>query len=107
QVHLVAGLRAGGPVPGPLRCLGWLYRWTLGIAFGVPLDPLPGWLGGGQRFTQILFQVLFGLAVHDPTCPAQLARRDVLARFPLQSEGPFVHVELLAKANFLSCLMDE
>jgi hypothetical protein len=107
RVQMVAGSRTGSKVPGPLRLLGWLYRWTLRIAFGVPQDPLPGWLGGRQRCTQMLFRVLFGLRLHDPACPMWLALREVASRFPLQSEGPFVHVELLAKVNFAGCVLDE
>jgi hypothetical protein len=106
-VHLVVGYRTGTPVPVLLRWLGRLYRWTLRIAFGILPEPLPGWLGGRQRCVKRLFQLLFGLRVHDPTCPVQLARREVLARLPVQSDGIFVHVEVLAKANFLGCIMDE
>jgi hypothetical protein len=107
KVHLVVGARTGSRVPAMLRWLGWLYRWTLRIAFGVELEPLPGWLGGRQRFAQLVLHVLFGLRLRDPACPMQLVRRAVLARVPLQSEGRFVHVEVLAKANFLGCMMDE
>ena len=52
-------------------------------------------------------RVLFGLRHHDVACPFRLMRRDILARIPIQSNGPFAHVELLAKANFLGCLMGE
>ena len=34
-------------------------------------------------------------------------RRDIFGRIPLQSDGPFVHVEMLAKANFLGGIMAE
>ena len=35
------------------------------------------------------------------------AIREILPRIPIQSRGPFAHVELLAKANFLGHLMGE
>ncbi len=43
----------------------------------------------------------------DVLCPYRLMRRDIFGRIPLQSDGPFVHVEILAKANFLGCIMAE
>ena len=36
-----------------------------------------------------------------------LPRRDILPRIPLQSDGPMAHVELLAKANYLGCVLGE
>jgi hypothetical protein len=54
-----------------------------------------------------LARVLFGVRQHDITCPFRLHRRDIFARIPLQSDGPFVHVEILAKANFLGLVMGE
>ena len=69
--------------------------------------PLPGWLGARRRLGGLLARVLFGVRHHDPACPFRLLRRDILARIPLQSKGPFAHVELLAKANFLGHLMGE
>ena len=37
----------------------------------------------------------------------KLFRRSVVSRMEIQSDGEFVHTELLAKANFLGTLMDE
>lgn len=50
---------------------------------------------------------VFGVRVRDVNCAFKLCRRDVFSRIPLQSTGPFVHVEILAKANFLGCVLDE
>lgn len=50
---------------------------------------------------------VFGVRVRDADCAFKLCRREVFARIPLQSAGPFVHVEILAKANFLGCVFDE
>ncbi len=52
-------------------------------------------------------RLLFGVPYRDPGCPFRLFRRDIFARIPLQSKGPFVHVEIVAKANFLGCLLGE
>ena len=37
----------------------------------------------------------------------KIFRRSIFARIPIQSDGPFIHAEILAKANFLGCLMTE
>jgi glycosyltransferase involved in cell wall biosynthesis len=106
-VHLISGSRAGAAIPGLLRLLGKLYRGVVYLVFQVSLDPPPGWHGWRHRFEHLLYRALFGLRLHDPMCPFKLFRREVFARFPVQSEGPFVQVEMLAKTNFLGCLMDE
>jgi glycosyltransferase involved in cell wall biosynthesis len=107
EVHMVAVCRAGPPIPAGLRWLGVCYRVLVRVLFGVPLEPLPTWRGGRHWLVHALFRVLFGLRLHDVTSAFRLFRRDALARLPIQSDGPFVHVELLAKANFLECFMDE
>jgi glycosyltransferase involved in cell wall biosynthesis len=54
-----------------------------------------------------LLRLLFGLRLKDVHCPFKLFRRSIFARIPIQSDGPFVHAEILAKANFLGCMMTE
>lgn len=54
-----------------------------------------------------LLRCLFGLRLNDVDCFFKLFRRSILARLPIQSDGPFVHAEILAKANFLGCIMGE
>lgn len=49
---------------------------------------------------------LFGVRLADAACPVRLYRKSVF-RWPLQSNGPFVHIEIAAKANFAGCLMSE
>jgi hypothetical protein len=81
QVDVVCGYRAhaGRPLklPAPDRRYSWYVR------------------------------LLFGIRVRDVDCPFKLFRREVFSRIPIQSDGPFVHAEILAKANFLGCLMAE
>lgn len=50
---------------------------------------------------------IFGLSLRDPACPVCLFRRKVLEKLPIQSKSSFVHVEILAKLNFLGILMTE
>ena len=50
---------------------------------------------------------VFGVRVRDVGCAFRLFRREVFARIPVQSHGPFALAEVLAKANFLGCVLDE
>jgi glycosyltransferase involved in cell wall biosynthesis len=52
-------------------------------------------------------RIIFGLRLKDPECWFLLARRSIFERIPIQSAGPFAFAEILAKANFLGCLMSE
>jgi len=51
--------------------------------------------------------LFWGAGVLDPLTPYKLGRSSLLQKFPLQSAGRFVDVELIAKANFLDALIDE
>jgi glycosyltransferase involved in cell wall biosynthesis len=107
HVHLMSGYRAGRKMPWPLRVVGRLW-WLIGVvllAYGP--QPLPGSLGWRRHLGWLVVRVLFGLRYHDVACPFRLLRREILPRIPIQSRGPFAHVELLAKANFLGHMMGE
>src|SRR5262249_45707752 len=107
KVHLAAGYRVWQPVPLPLRCLGWLYRLFIRVALAHPLEPLPGWLGWDGWAAHVRARLCFGLRVHDVSCPFRLYRREIFGRIPIQSDGRFAQVEVLAKANFLGRVMAE
>jgi hypothetical protein len=107
RVDVVSGTRTGLAVPLPLRGLGLLYRLLIRVAFGIPLEPLPGWLGWRGQAYQRFIRIVFGLRLHDAACPIKLWRRQALDRLPIQSDSSFVHTELLAKANFLTLPVDE
>jgi glycosyltransferase involved in cell wall biosynthesis len=107
QLHLVNGYRARKPVP-PLRArLGKCWRFLLRIGINVPSEPLPGWLGKEAHRYQRWVRMMFGLRIIDLNSKFKLFRRDIFRRIPIQSDGEAVHAEILAKANFLSCYMDE
>src|SRR5206468_12751574 len=53
---------------------------------------------------QGLLRFVYGLRLTDVDCVFKLFRRSIFARIPIQSDGPFVHAEVLAKANFLGCI---
>lgn len=107
KVDLVSGYRASQPVPLLWRGLGMVTRFLARWLFGLHLEPLPGWLGPGNHAFAWVARLLFGVRVRDPGSEFKLFRRSVFARIPIQSDGPLVHTEILAKANFLSCLMAE
>jgi glycosyltransferase involved in cell wall biosynthesis len=107
HVHLMSGYRAGRPMPLALRALGALARLVSRVVFSHAPAPLPGWLGWRRHLGGLLVRWLFGVRYRDVASPFRLLRRDILARVPLQSDGPFVHVEVVAKANFLGHVLGE
>ena len=107
KVHVVGGYRAGRPVPAFWRVCGAVRRVLGRVVLSHAPTPLPGWLGWKRHAGGLLARLVFGVQNGDPTCPYRLLRREILARMPLQSAGPFAHVELLAKATFLERYVGE
>ncbi len=60
-----------------------------------------------ERLFHWIIRIIFAVRLKDPECWFLLARRSIFDRIPIQSPGPFAFAELLAKANFLACLMSE
>jgi glycosyltransferase involved in cell wall biosynthesis len=107
KVHLVSGFRRWQPVPRPLRALGRIWRITVRLLFSVESEPLQGWLGWRQHAYSWFTRAMFGLRLRDERCLFRLFRRPLFERIPIQSQGDFVHDEVLAKANFLGALMSD
>jgi glycosyltransferase involved in cell wall biosynthesis len=107
KVHLVSGYRTGTPVPRFWRSLGRIWRLGWKVLFSHAPEPLPGWLGWRNHLTRLAARALFGIRNQDVLCPFRLCRRAIFSRIPIQSDGPFVHIEILAKANFLGCYLGE
>jgi glycosyltransferase involved in cell wall biosynthesis len=105
HVHILSGFRAGWPVPLPWRMIGWLWRAFFRVVFTYSPQPLPGWLGWRGHLGWLLVRIVFGLRTRDVLCPFRLVRRSIFTRIPIQSDGSFVHIEILAKANFLGCVL--
>jgi hypothetical protein len=107
KVDLVVGYRTGGQAP-PWRVLLDTF---LGIAsrilIGVPSERRVCWLGSEGWGRRWIARWIFGVRVLDPECPFRLARRSIFEHIPIQSSGPFLQVELLAKANHLTCFLAE
>jgi glycosyltransferase involved in cell wall biosynthesis len=65
-------------------------------------------LSAWDRFRESWQSKLFmGVGVKDPACPLRLYRQEMFQNLPLQSHGPFVHQEILAKGTFLERIMTE
>ncbi len=107
RVHYLSGFRAGRRVPWPWRLLGVVLRLATRVLIGHAPAPLPGWLGARGHLAAWLSRAFFGVHARDVACPLRLLRRDVLARAPVQSDGEFALVELVAKINFAGRLLGE
>jgi hypothetical protein len=107
KVHIVSGFRQWQPFPRPLLWLGFVYRVFLRVLFSLSVDRKSGWLGWNEWGYRLLARVVFALRLQDVNCLFRLFRREIFARIPIQSDGEFVHVEVLAKANFLGTYMND
>jgi glycosyltransferase involved in cell wall biosynthesis len=107
QVHILSGYRAGVPLPRWFRVLGWLWRLLARVVFSYNPGRLPGWLGWRRHLGRVLVRAFLGVRYQDVACPFRLFRREIFQRIPIQSDGPFAHVEVIAKANFLGCVLGE
>ena len=107
HVEIVNGHRRGTAMPAGRRRLSWIGRAFVRVVFGYWPEPPRGWLGPAANRYWWKCRLLFGLRVGDVNSKFKLFRRPVFDRMVLQSDGEFIHAEILAKANFLGCLMDE
>lgn len=107
RVHLMSAARRGGAMPGALRFLDLFWRVFCRVIFSHFPERARGWLGWRRQLARLLVRIAFGVRYRDVACPFRLYRREIFARIPLQSDGPFVHVEILAKANYLGLVMGE
>lgn len=107
SIDLISGCRSGLPIPGFWAACGRWYRGFCRVVLGLPREKLPGWLGVREHRRSWQAWFVFGNPLHDPNSAFKLIRKSLLDRFPIQCDGDFVHVELIAKATFLTTLMDE
>jgi len=107
QVELVNGHRRGTALPPFRKWVNRIYRGLTRIALGYLPEAPKGWLGQSENRFWWKCRILFGLRIGDINSKFKLFRKSILERIELQSNGEFIHAELLAKANFLGCMMDE
>ena len=104
---LISGCRTGHTAPAPGRWLGRAWRVVARVAAGMHLQPRATWLGFRDYAYHKFVGTTFGVPLGDVNSAFKLYRTALLKRFPIQSDGDFVHTELVAKATFLTCIMDE
>ena len=107
QADLISGCRVGPDAPFLVRLLGKSWRLFWRIALGLPMQPGPSWLGWREYVYGTFVGWVFGVPLADVNSAFKLYRTSFLKRFPIQSNGDFVHTELVAKATFLTSIMDE
>lgn len=107
KVELVTGYRVWRTRPWWLIWLDRVHCLLMRVFLGMAREPRTAWIGWQGLGRRLLARWVFGVHVQDPECPFRLFRRAIFERMPLQCDGTFVHVEVLAKANFLGCWMSE
>jgi len=107
QPDLISGCRTGRPAPAAVVWLGRSWRGFWRVAAGMHLQPLPAWPGLREYLYGAFVGWVFGVPLADVNSAFKLYRTAFLKRFPIQSDGDFVHAELAAKATFLTSIMDE
>jgi hypothetical protein len=107
QPDLISGFRAGQPRPTEVAWLFGAWKWFWRVFAGLPIaEPAP-WYGWDQWWTRTRVGWVFGVPLVDVNSAFKLYRLSFLKRVPIQSDGDFVHTELVAKATFLTSIMDE
>ncbi len=107
QPDLISGARAGQDRPFLVAWLGRAWKFFWRVVAGLPMTDPPPWYGWGQWWYRVRTHWVFGVPLADVNSAFKLWRTAFLKRFPIQSDGDFVHVELVAKATFLTSIMDE
>jgi len=107
SLDLISGCRTGRARPRFWCLIDRFYRGFCRIALGLPLEPVPTWLGFREHLGAWLAWLIYAVPLHDPFSEFKLVRKSVLERFPIQCDGDFAHVEIVAKATFLTCMIDE
>lgn len=104
---LISGCRTGLQTPLLVKVMGWLWRRFWRIFAGMPIQEPAPWHGWQAFQYRIKAKWIYGVPLADVNSCFKLFRTTFLKRFPIQSDGDFVHTELVAKATFLTSIMDE
>jgi glycosyltransferase involved in cell wall biosynthesis len=107
QADLVSGCRTGLQTPFVPRWTGRIWRGFWRIFAGMPIEEPPAWHGWREFWYKNRVKWVYGVPLADVNSCFKLFRTAFLKRFPIQSSGDFVHTELVAKATFLTSIMDE
>ncbi|GIW85360.1 MAG: hypothetical protein KatS3mg107_1020 [Gemmataceae bacterium] len=104
---IVNGCRTGLPTPPLWKILGGGWRLFWRVFSGLPYHSSYPWHGSFAIVWRYLFRWIYGIPLLDPLSGCKLYRTAFLKRIPIQSKDIFVHIELSAKATFLTSIIDE
>ena len=107
QADLISGCRTGTAAPSHFAAIGKAWRLLCRGLLGLQLEAPPAWLGVRGTLYRWFAKFTFGVPLADVNSKFKLFRTAFLCRFPLQSDSDFIHTELVAKATFLTSIMDE
>lgn len=107
QPDLISGCRTGLPTPFLVKWGGRLWRGFWRVFAGMPMPSPAPWHGWPAARYKARVGWVYGVPLADVNSCFKLFRTAFLKRFPIQSDGDFVHTELVAKATFLTSVMDE
>jgi glycosyltransferase involved in cell wall biosynthesis len=107
QPDLISGCRTGLETPELVLWGGRAWRLFWRLFAGMPSQDPPPWHGWPAYRYRLRAKWVYGVPLADVNSCFKLFRTAFLKRFPIQSDGDFVHTELVAKATFLTSIMDE
>jgi glycosyltransferase involved in cell wall biosynthesis len=107
QPDLISGCRTGIPKPAFPHWVGRAWAFLARVFAGMPIPESSPWHGWPAFWYRTRARWVYGVPLADVNSCFKLFRTDFLRRFPIQSDGDFVHTELVAKATFLTSIMDE
>src|SRR5581483_5751227 len=107
QPDLISGCRTGLSTPELVQWTGRAWRLFWRLFAGMPAQEPAPWHGWPAYRFRVRTKWVYGVPLADVNSCFKLFRTDFLKRFPIQSDGDFVHTELVAKATFLTSIMDE
>jgi hypothetical protein len=107
DVDMVIGVRPGQGMPQWLSCVKRIAAFLRRCLFGIPVMDSYPWYGWPVARRRLRYRFIYGPRIQDPETGLLLVRRSILDRCPIQSEGAFAILELIAKANFLGATMTE
>ncbi len=107
QPDLVSGCRTGIATPALVKGTSFAWRGFWRLFAGLPMQEPNPWHGWGPYWNRSRVRWVYGVPLADVNSCFKLFRTAFLKRFPIQSDGDFVHTELVAKATFLTSIMDE
>jgi len=100
--------------PRPQSRLGPAVRWMHSLWSGMvrwilalEAKPEPRWPGWSAWTRRLAARWVLAVPGNDPGTPHRLLRREMIPALNLQSPSGFVWVEMVAKATFLSALIEE